>query len=250
MEIIKARLDKILVIKGLVENSSKAKSLIMAGKVLVNNKKIVKSGTSFLTNVDIKILEKNEGWASRGGIKLAYALEYFKIDIKDKICIDLGASTGGFTDVLLSRGAKHIFSVDVGRGQLCWRLAIDNNITIIDKTNVRYIQLSDLHPSINLITCDLSFISLTKALNNILNTTNREIDIIALVKPQFELQKNQIGKRGIVVDENFRMIAIKKVSLFLKEKKCEVISTVESPIKGTKGNLEYFIYAKKEAAKN
>ena len=250
MEVTKTRLDKILVIKGLVETVSKAKSLIMAGKVLVNNKKIVKSGTSFFTNVDIKILEKNEGWASRGGIKLAYALKHFQIDIKDKVCVDLGASTGGFTDVLLSKGAKHVFSVDVGRGQLSWRLAVDNNVTIIDKTNVRYIQLSDLHPSIHLITCDLSFISLTKALNNILNTANREIDIIALIKPQFELQKKQIGKRGIVMNENFRMIAIKKVSLFLKEKKCEVISFVQSPIKGTKGNLEYFIYAKKGSAKH
>ena len=246
MKLIKARLDKIMVSRGLAENSSKAKALIMAGSVVVNDKKIVKAGSMFHTDINIKLLIKNNGWVSRGGIKLDYALKHFDINIKNKVCIDLGASTGGFTDVLITRGAQHVYAADVGKSQLSWKLVSSDKVTILDKTNVRYLKLNEIDSSINFITCDLSFISLTKALYNILGFSNINFEILALVKPQFELEKHKIGKRGIVTDKNFRFEALQKVTNFLKSKNFFTEPSVESPIKGSKGNVEYFLYAKKK----
>ena len=245
----KERLDKILVLKGIADNPSKARGLIMSGNILANEKKVEKSGTLFSLDVNIRILKKNQGWASRGGVKLSYALQNFQLDIKDKICIDLGASTGGFTDVLLANGAKHIYSIDVGKGQLSWRLTKNDKITIMDKTNVRFLALSNFDRPIDLITCDLSFISLTKALNNILKNINNGLQIIALVKPQFELEKDKIGRNGIVKEDTFRQEAIRKVSNYLISKNFIIESRLESPIKGVKGNKEYFIHAIKTVRK-
>ncbi len=245
MNISKERLDKILVVRGIAQTTAKAKALIMAGNIIVNEKKITKAGTFFPPNIKIRLIKKNEGWVSRGGIKLNHVLDELRIDIKNKICTDLGASTGGFTEVLISRGAKHVYSVDVGKGLLSSRLESNKKVTVIDKRNVRYLNLLDINPSIEVITCDLSFISLTKALENILTTFLHNFKIIALIKPQFELEKNKIGKKGIVTDINYRLEAIEKVKKYFSEKKLKVVTILQSPIKGAKGNIEYFIYAKK-----
>ena len=159
---VKERLDKILVNKGLVESSSKAKALIMSGKIIVNGKKIEKAGVKFSENIDIRILNKQHEWVSRGGIKLSDAIKKFDIEINEKVCIDIGASTGGFTEVLLKNNAKHVYSIDVGRGQLDWKLTTNKKVTIFDRTNARNVDLAEIDENIEVITCDLSFISIKK----------------------------------------------------------------------------------------
>ena len=171
---LKERLDKILVHRGYAENSSKAKALIMAGKIIVNGKKAEKSGMKFLENIDIRIISKKHQWVSRGGIKLANAIEKFQIDVNDKICADIGASTGGFTEVLLKNKAKHVYCIDVGRGQLDWKLTTNNKVTVLDKTNARNVDLEKIDKNIEIITCDLSFISIKKALTKIIEQKKKK----------------------------------------------------------------------------
>ncbi len=240
---LKDRLDKVLVYRGYVENTSKAKALIMAGKIIVNGKKIDKAGVKFSGNVDIRILNKKHQWVSRGGIKLSNAIEKFQIDISNKICVDIGASTGGFTEVLLKNNAKHVYCIDVGRGQLDWKLTTNNNVTVLDKTNARNVDLEKVDKNIEIITCDLSFISIKKALSKVIEFKKKNIKLIALIKPQFELSKEKIGKNGIVTEVNYRNEAVKEISSWLESKNWTVIGIIESCITGTKGNQEYFIYS-------
>ena len=241
----KIRLDKILVLKGYAENVNKAKAIIMSGKVLVNEKKIDKPGTKFTKNITIRLIKKEHGWVSRGGVKLAYALEELNLNIEAKICADLGSSTGGFTDVLLNKNAKHIYCVDVGRGLLNWKLLNDNRVTIIENTNVRNLHIEDICKKIVFLTCDLSFISITKALEKIITTKKKNISILALIKPQFELSKDMIGKKGIVTNNCYRMAAIKKVREWFKLNGWKDKRVIKSPIKGAAGNQEYFIYCER-----
>ena len=241
----KIRLDKLLVINGYAENVSKAKALIMSGKVLVNEIKIEKSGTKFTNDIIIRILEKSHNWVSRGGIKLDYAINKLNLNIKDKVCADLGSSTGGFTDVLLRKNAKHVYCVDVGRGLLDWKILNNKKVTLLDNTNVRYLSIEDISSKIVLLTCDLSFISLTIALKRIVETKKNNIAILALIKPQFELSKDMIGKKGVVTNDNYRKIAIKKVRDWFKLKGWTYKTIIKSPISGAVGNQEYFIYCEK-----
>ena len=169
----KNRLDKLLVKFGYSDNVNKAKALIMSGKVLVNEKKIEKPGTKFIDNIAIRLIKKPHVWVSRGGVKLDYALKELNLSVLDKVCADLGSSTGGFTDVLLSRKAKHVYCVDVGKGLLDWKVLNDKRVTIIDNTNVRNLFIDDISPEINFLTCDLSFISITKALEKIVTTKKK-----------------------------------------------------------------------------
>ena len=169
----KIRLDKLLVVNGLVNNVNKAKALIMAGKVIVNEKKIEKPGTKFTDNIVIRLLKKSHDWVSRGGIKLSYALDKLNLNLEDRVCADLGSSTGGFTDVLLKQNVKHIYCVDVGKGLLDWKIVKNNNVTVIENTNVRNLNIEDIGPNITFLTCDLSFISLTKALEKIVATKKK-----------------------------------------------------------------------------
>ena len=242
----KIRLDKILVSRGIAENSNKARALIMSGKIIVNGKKIEKSGTKFLDDVDIRVLKKNHHWVSRGGIKLSNAIEIFKINLSGKVCVDVGASTGGFTDVLLKNKAKHVYCIDVGRGQLDWSLATNEKVTVYDKTNARNVKLENIDKNINVITCDLSFISLRKALENIVEFKKKNLTLIALVKPQFELSKDKIGRNGIVTNAVYRNEAINNVVNWLIFKGWTIIDFKESSITGVKGNKEYFIYSVKK----
>ncbi len=241
----KIRLDKLLVLNNYAENVNKAKALVMSGKVIVNEKRIDKPGLKFIKEVLIRIKKKNHQWVSRGGIKLDYAIEKMKINVENRVCADLGSSTGGFTDVLLKRKAKHVYCVDVGRGLLDWKIATSNKVTILENTNVRNLTLKNISEKVNLITCDLSFISLTKALKNIILTRKLDIAIIALIKPQFELSKGMIGKNGVVTNNKFRNAAVIKVKSWFYENGWEKQNLIQSPITGLAGNKEYFLYCQK-----
>ena len=168
-----------------------------------------------------------------------------KIKVENRVCADLGSSTGGFTDVLLKRKAKHVYCVDVGRGLLDWKIATSNKVTILENTNVRNLTLKNISEKVNLITCDLSFISLTKALKNIILTRKLDIAIIALIKPQFELSKGMIGKNGVVTNNKFRNAAVIKVKSWFYENGWEKQNLIQSPITGLAGNKEYFLYCQK-----
>ena len=241
----KIRLDKLLVKYGHADNVNKARALVMSGKVLVNEIKVDKPGTKFKANIVIRLLKKPHDWASRGGIKLNHALIELNLNVKDKVCADLGSSTGGFTDVLLRRNARHIYCVDVGKGLLDWRILNSNKVTILENTNVRNLFIDDICSKINFLTCDLSFISITKALEKIVTTKKKNLIILALIKPQFELAKYMIGKKGVVTNNNYREIAIKKVRDWFVLNGWKNKGIIKSPITGAAGNEEYFIYCEK-----
>ena len=196
--------------------------------------------------MNIRILSKEYEWVSRGGIKLSDAIKKFDIDINGKVCVDIGASTGGFTDVLIKNNAKHVYCIDVGRGQLDWKLSSNKKVTILDRTNARNVDLAEIDKNIDLITCDLSFISIRKALLQIIEFKKTHLSLVVLVKPQFELPKEKIGKNGIVINANYRNEAVREVSNWLVSKSWEIVNIIESCITGTKGNQEYFIYSIKK----
>ncbi|MBF96799.1 MAG: 16S/23S rRNA (cytidine-2'-O)-methyltransferase TlyA [Alphaproteobacteria bacterium MarineAlpha9_Bin4] len=241
----KFRLDNLLVLNKHAENVNKAKALVMSGKVLVNDMKIDKPGTKFTNDVIIRIIKKSHNWVSRGGIKLEHAINKLNIKIENRICADLGSSTGGFTEVLLSKKARQVYSVDVGKGLLDWRVLTNKKVTLIENTNVRKLALEDISSEISFITCDLSFISLTKGLEKIIVTKNKNISILALIKPQFELSKDMIGKKGVVTNKDYRKTAITKIISWFEINGWIKKDIIASPITGMAGNKEYFIYCVK-----
>ena len=241
---LKYRLDQLLVLKGLSENASKARSLIMSGKVYVSDKKIDKSGHKFYITDKIHIKQNLHPWVSRGGSKIQKAIDEFNINPRGMVCADVGSSTGGFTDVLLNLNIKKIYSIDVGSGQLAWKIRNDERVIVLEKTNVRYITKNEIKTLLDLIVCDVSFISITKALENIMLLTKKGSFLVALIKPQFEVGKNKIGKGGIVREDSYRKEAIEKVILWLENiKNWKVQGICESPIRGAKGNIEYLVHA-------
>jgi 23S rRNA (cytidine1920-2'-O)/16S rRNA (cytidine1409-2'-O)-methyltransferase len=240
----KQRLDQILFNRNLAESKSKAQAMIMAGQVFVEGIKINKSG--FNINQDSLIEIKNLGpeWVSRGAIKLIKALDAHNIQIRDKICIDLGSSTGGFTDVLIQRGAKKIYAVDVGTNQLHEKLKKNTKIISLEKTNARYLTKEIINELIEILVCDVSFISLKKVIVPNLNLLKNKSTIIALIKPQFESKKNEL-KKGVVRDSQIHeRICNETKDWFESVCGCKVLSIIESPIKGPKGNIEFLITAK------
>ena len=244
MIIKKQRLDQILFNRNLAESKSKAQAMIMAGQVFVEGIKINKSG--FNINQDSLIEIKNLGpeWVSRGAIKLIKALDAHNIQIRDKICIDLGSSTGGFTDVLIQRGAKKIYAVDVGTNQLHEKLKKNTKIISLEKTNARYLTKEIINELIEILVCDVSFISLKKVIVPNLNLLKNKSTIIALIKPQFESKKNEL-KKGVVRDSQIHeRICNETRDWFESVCGCKVLSIIESPIKGPKGNIEFLITAK------
>ena len=240
----KKRLDQILVDRNLVDSKSKAQAIIMAGQVYVEERQIIKSGLNININslIEIKILGPE--WVSRGAFKLIKALDEFKIDVKDKTCIDLGSSTGGFTEVLLKRGAKKIYAVDVGKNQLHERLKINNKVISLDKTNARYLNKEIFSELFEIMVCDVSFISLKKVILPNLKLLSSQNIIITLIKPQFESNKNEL-KKGVIRDEQIhKRICDDIKEWFVLECNCKIIGIVKSPIKGPKGNIEFLIVAK------
>ena len=238
----KKRLDLIIVEKGFVQSRQRAKALIMSGKFIVNNQLIDKPGT--LVSIDDDIVLKGEDipYVSRGGLKLEKGLQEFEINIKGYACLDVGASTGGFTDCLLQNGAKCVFAVDVGYGQLAWKLRQDARVTVIDRTNIRHMPAETLPCLFDLITIDVSFISLKIVMPAVLKFMKKSAGIIALIKPQFEVGKGKVGKGGVLRDSSLHDEVIKDLSVFFKKIGLSCKSIIPSPILGAKGNKEFLIY--------
>ncbi|MDD3149801.1 MAG: TlyA family RNA methyltransferase [Candidatus Gastranaerophilales bacterium] len=245
----KERIDNFLTKKGYFETKSKAQSAIMAGKVKINGEKITKSGTQIDFNEDYNIEIEKMPYVSRGGFKLEKALQAFDIDINNQICLDAGASTGGFTDCMLQKGAKKVYAIDVGYGQIAWKLRQDDRVIVIERTNIRNCSIKDVYSDTKvddfakIAVMDLSFISITKVLNNIkmlMNPANQTV--ISLIKPQFEAGKEQVPKTGVIKDKQVHFDVIKNVIEYAKTIKLYPINLTYSPIKGPAGNIEYLVH--------
>lgn len=238
---MKTRLDVALVDRGLVDTRSKAQSLIMARRVLVNDRFVDKPGAQVSAEDAIRVAELEHPWVGRGGIKLDHALREFKIDISGKTCADIGASTGGFTDVLLKRGARKVYAIDVGYGQLDQSLREDPRVVVREKVNARYLTAADFDEPVEFASVDVSFISLKLILPAV--ATFLRGDLVALIKPQFEVGKGEVGKGGIVRDETRRRQAVDEVVAFARDSEFDVRGVVESPVKGAEGNVEFLMHA-------
>lgn len=242
----KKRLDFIIVEKGLVPSRQRARALIMAGKVTVNDKPVDKPGTLIFSTDDILLKGKDIPYVSRGGLKLEKALQTLKIDITGFICLDVGASTGGFTDCLLQHGASRVFAVDVGYGQLAWKLRQDPRVVVIERTNIRHMPDASITQLVDLATIDVSFISLKTVVPEVLKFMKKGAGILALIKPQFEAGKGNVGKGGVVRDPVLHANIIEDISDFFADIYLIRESVIPSPILGPKGNREFFIYLKYE----
>ncbi|PPR45786.1 MAG: 16S/23S rRNA (cytidine-2'-O)-methyltransferase TlyA [Alphaproteobacteria bacterium MarineAlpha5_Bin8] len=243
---MKKRADIVLFEKDLAESRSKAQAMIMAGQIRVDGKKITKSGTIIDPESEILVSNLHSEWVSRGAIKIIHAINFFEINIQDYICLDIGSSTGGFTEVLLKKNAKKIYSVDVGTNQLHEKLKKEKRIISLENTNARYLSKNIIKEQVDLIVCDVSFISMKKVLQQCINFLKQNNgEILGLIKPQFEAQKREI-KGGIVKDQNIHnRICDDFKEWFPKYLNMNVIGLTQSPVKGPKGNIEFFIYAKR-----
>lgn len=241
----KERLDILLTEKNFFESRSKAQSMIMLGKILVDGKKIEKSGTLINRDSKIEILGNEMPFVSRGGFKLKKALEVFKINLNKKICADIGASTGGFSDCMLQNGAKKIYAIDVGYGQLAWKLRQDERIVNLERTNIRNVSQDFFAEKLNFCSIDVSFISLEKVLPVAKNFLTDDGEIVALIKPQFEAGRENVGKKGVVKDKKIHFAVIEKILNFSQEINLKICGLDFSPIKGPEGNIEYLAYFSK-----
>jgi 23S rRNA (cytidine1920-2'-O)/16S rRNA (cytidine1409-2'-O)-methyltransferase len=235
----KSRLDILLTEKGLAESRNKAQALIMAGQVQVNGVVVSKAGSRVPLDADIS-LKDDLPYVSRGGLKLAAALDSFKLEPAGAVCADVGASTGGFTDVLLQRGAARVYAIDVGYGQLAWNLRRDNRVVVMERTNARY--LETLPELVELVTIDVSFISLRLILPTVVKWLKPAAIIVALIKPQFEAGRNQVGKGGIVRDERVHRQVLQQVTGYARVVGLQVLGLIPSPITGPAGNHEFLVH--------
>ncbi|HEA47444.1 MAG TPA: TlyA family RNA methyltransferase [bacterium] len=241
----KERLDRLLFRRGFFSSRAKAIRAILAGEVYLEGKRIDKPGTRVESGARIGV-KKRSPYVSRGGEKLEKALKEFRIDIKEKITLDAGASTGGFTDCLLKHGAKKVYAVDVGYGQLAWRLRRDPRVVVLERRNIRYLKKEELKEEVDLVTLDLSFISLTKVLERIDNLLTLKGEIVTLIKPQFEAGREKVKKGGVVRDPGVHREVILKVIDKAKEIGLKTKGLIPSPLKGPAGNIEYFIHLVRE----
>ncbi len=239
----KERLDKLLIDLELAENIDKARRLVMAGKVVVNDHRIDKPGTKIDTNSEIR-LKKQIPYVSRGGLKLEKAVKTFSVDINNKIVMDIGASTGGFTDVALKYGAKKVYAVDVGKAQLHHKLLTDDRVVNLENTNFRYLPEDVINDKVDLFVTDVSFISLTKIIPKIYELSGENSIFIPLIKPQFEAEKNQVENKGLVTNPETHKNIILKIYEFALKHSFELKGLIKSPVKGAKGNTEYLAYFK------
>ncbi len=242
----KIRIDLLLVSKGLVSTHQKAQSLIMAGCVFVNNEKITKAGALIFKDAEIEIRQDRLAYVSRGGLKLEHALREFKIDVIDKVCVDIGASTGGFTDCLLQNKSRMVYCIDVGYGQLDWKIRNDERVINFEKENIRYFDIDKLSgDKPELAVVDVSFISLEKVLPKVLELITRSGEIVALIKPQFEAGREKVCKGGVVKDGKVHEEVISKIKKCAAELLLKVSGVIESPVQGPAGNTEFLIHLKK-----
>lgn len=241
----KKRIDVVLFERGLAPSRERAQSLIIAGNVLVNDVPVTKPGHAIdIEHANIRVRGEDHPYVSRGGIKLAKAIEVFKIQCAEKIGLDIGASTGGFTEVLLLAGAKKVHAVDVGHNQIDWKLRQDSRVIIYEKTNARNLAFQTVGEKVDLIVIDVSFISIEKLLESLISFSHNETDWITLIKPQFEVGKDRVGKGGIVHSEEDRQRAINRITQFAESLGFKRLDLIESPITGTDGNKEYLAHWK------
>ncbi|TYP00232.1 23S rRNA (cytidine1920-2'-O)/16S rRNA (cytidine1409-2'-O)-methyltransferase [Geothermobacter ehrlichii] len=238
----KIRLDRLLVERGLAGSRERARALILAGQVLVNEQRIDKAGSQVAVDVELRLKREDIPYVSRGGLKLEAALKQFPVRIGGRVAIDVGASTGGFTDCLLQHGAARVYAVDVGYGQLAWSLRNDTRVINLERTNIRHLTADRLDPLPDLAVIDASFISLAKVLPPTLALLQPEADIIALVKPQFEVGRGKVGKGGVVRDPALRRKALQDVADAARELGLTVGQSIESPVPGPKGNREFLLH--------
>ncbi|HEY0111695.1 MAG TPA: TlyA family RNA methyltransferase [Allosphingosinicella sp.] len=241
----KTRADQLLVDRGLAESRSKAQALILAGLVFSHERKLEKAGQPLAPDTPIEVRGREHPWASRGGIKLAHALDHFGWDVTGTVALDVGASTGGFTDVLLQRGAAKVFAIDVGTNQLAWKLRQDPRVMVHEQTNARYLTAGVVTEPVDLIVCDASFISLAKVLDAALGFAKPGGRLIALVKPQFEAERSEIGKGGVVHDPAVHERVCTAAAEWVRSRGWTVEGVVPSPITGPEGNVEFLLAARK-----
>ncbi|MCQ2507396.1 MAG: TlyA family RNA methyltransferase [Dorea sp.] len=242
---MKERLDVLLVKRNLAASREKAKAIIMSGNVFVDGQREDKAGTVFADTVQIEVKGSTLPYVSRGGLKLEKAIHNFDVTVEGKVCTDVGSSTGGFTDCMLQNGAVKVFAIDVGRGQLDWKLRQDERVVCMEKTNIRYVVPEDLGEPIDFSSIDVSFISLTKVLLPIRNYLKDEGEIVALIKPQFEAGREKVGKKGVVREKSTHIEVIEKVISYAMSIGFDVLNLEFSPIKGPEGNIEYLVHLKK-----
>lgn len=241
----KERLDILVVERGIISSREKAKASIMAGEIFVDGQRVDKAGEKVPATCNIEFKGKKLKYVSRGGLKLEKAMKEFPITLKDKVCMDIGASTGGFTDCMLQNGAKKVFAVDVGYGQFAWKLRIDPRVVCMERTNVRYVTHDQLGEYADFASIDVSFISLKTVLPPVLDLLTEKGEVAALIKPQFEAGREKVGKKGVVRDPETHKEVIEKIVKLADEYSLRILGLTYSPIKGPEGNIEYLIYLTK-----
>ena len=241
----RSRLDVLLVERGLAESRQRAAALILAGKVQVDGRQASKAGQRVAVDANVELLDQDETYVSRGGFKLASALDSFSVEVGNLVVMDVGASTGGFTDCLLQRGAKKVYAIDVGYGQLAWQLRQDPRVVVLERCNVRYLKREQVSELVDLAVIDTSFISLTKVIPKVLEFVKGGGQLLALIKPQFEVGRGQVGKGGVVRDAELHRQVVTDIEQCCQSLGLEVRGLKESSLLGPKGNREFFIYAVK-----
>lgn len=242
----KERLDKLLVRRGLAPSRQRAQALIMAGAVLVDGQRVTKAGQQVSEDTPLELIGDPIPYVSRGGLKLEGALDHFAVTVQGKVAMDVGASTGGFTDCLLKRGARKVYAVDVGYGQLHWRLRQDPRVVCLERRNIRYLRKEEVPEEVDLVTIDTSFISLKLVIPATLIFVKPKGELLALIKPQFEVGKGEVEKGGVVKDPEKHRRVIREIWSFCEELGLRPEGVMESPLRGPKGNKEFFIYLQKE----
>jgi len=238
------RLDQLLVERGLVESRTRAQALIMAGLVFSGEQRLDKAGLKIPDDAPLEVRGQDHPWVSRGGLKLDHALAHFDISVAGAVCLDVGASTGGFTDVLLTRGGAKVYAVDVGQGQLAWKLRQDPRVVVLEKTNARHLDASLVPEPVDFVCCDASFIGLETVLPAPMALAKPAAHLVALIKPQFEVGRSRVGKKGVVSDPTLHAEVCERISTWLASRAgWAVLGITQSPIKGPEGNVEFLVAA-------
>ena len=245
---MKIRADQLLVARGLAESRARAQALIMAGRVFSGERKIAKAGDLLAEDAPLDVRGRDHPWVSRGGIKLDHGLTHFAFEVAGAVALDVGASTGGFTDVLLSRGAARVYAVDVGTNQLAWKLRQNPRVVVLEQVNARYLTAGQVPEPVDIVTCDASFISLSKVLESPLKLARPGAKLVALVKPQFEAGRGEVGKGGVVREPAVHERVCAAAKQWVDSRGWSVLGVTESPIKGPEGNVEFLLGAAKYGA--
>ena len=241
----KSRADQLLVDRGLAESRARAQALILAGIVFSGERKIDKAGQTLAPDAPLEVRGRDHPWVSRGGVKLAHGLDHFGWDVSGAVALDVGSSTGGFTDVLLSKGAAKVYAVDVGTNQLAWKLRQDPRVIVHEQTNARYLTDEIVTEPVDILVCDASFISLAKVLDKAIDLAKPGGRLVALVKPQFEAERDEIGKGGVVRDADVHLRVCEAAKSWVESRGWLVVGLIESPITGPEGNKEFLIAAQR-----